>query len=107
MNENSEIEITAAEAVLVNWGRMTPTLIGRDARVVDLLLAEGPRTQAELVEQISGTSTWTWRRLSTGVHKDEVRGQALIEKVKVGKTTTWQATEWMRVAAGLQALRVG
>lgn len=107
MAEDANTELTAAEAVLVNWGRMTPALIGRDSRVVDTLLAEGPRTQAELVEQISGTSTWTWRRLSTGVHKDEVRGAALIEKVKVGKVTTWRATEWMRVAAGLQALRIG
>ena len=96
---------TVAEQVLSTWGRMTSRLIAQDSRVVDLLLAEGPATQAELAEQVPGTSTWTWRRLSTGVHKDEVRGEPLIQKAKAADgTKVWEPTRFAREAAAVATL---
>lgn len=95
---------THAEQVLSTWGRMTARLIAQDARVVDLLLAEGPLTQAEITEQVAGTSTWTWRRLSTGVHKDEVRGEPLIRKDKVDGQAIWVATDFAKQASLVLAI---
>lgn len=76
--------ISAGEQMLLTWGMMTPQMAVRDAQVVDILLAQGDSlTKAEIVAKADPRlyiGTWTWRRLSTGHHKDAVRGPALIAR---------------------------
>lgn len=81
------------ESILLKWGEMTASMAKQDAQVIDLLVG-GPMTEADLVAKAERPlSGWTWRRLSTGVHKGEVRGPALIERVKVDGLKMWALTE--------------
>jgi hypothetical protein len=89
--------ISAGEQMLLTWGMMTPHMAARDAQVVDILLAEGgPLTQADIVAKADERlyiGTWTWRRLSTGHHKDAVRGPALIVRVTDQGVKKWALTD--------------
>ena len=101
--------ISAGEHMLLTWDMMTTHMAVRDAQVIDILLeAGGPLTQDEIVAKADPTryiGTWTWRRLSTGHHKDAVRGPALIVKVKDQGTKKWALTDTAKAAAGLIAIR--
>ena len=66
--------------VLRTWVDYSPTLFTRDVAVLQLLDAQGPMSEGAIRTRLPDTSGWTFRRLSTGVHRDRRQSRPLIER---------------------------
>jgi len=65
---------------LRTWVDYSPTLFTRDLSVLELLASQGPMTEGAIRRRLPDTSGWTFRRLSTGVHRNRRQSRPLIER---------------------------
>lgn len=90
-----ETPLSFATTQLAAWSGLSKRLFRQDERLLRFLEdAEGNQaTEKEIVTAIPNLSTWSFRRLATGVHHKKTEGPALIERVSVDGSKGWKLTE--------------
>jgi hypothetical protein len=97
--EAPEAPLTAAQQAYSEWTDLSPRLFRQDQSLIAWLEANGQGTEKDIRTALPQLSSWSFRRLATGVHHKRTRGDAIIEKVKVDGVTVWQLTEQFRPKA--------
>lgn len=82
-----------AAQLLATWTGLSPRLYRQDAKVLDFLTENGPTAESVIKEKFSDLSTWTFRRMATGIHHKRTEGVPVIERVSVEGAKGWKLTD--------------
>lgn len=94
--EAPEAPLTAAQAALAEWTDLSPRLFRQDQALIAFLEENERGTEKAIREALPQLSSWSFRRLATGVHHKAQRGDPIIVKVKHEGTTYWTLAEQYR-----------
>lgn len=92
VEEAAPVASSPAAQMLATWTGLSPRLYRQDAKVLDLLTEHGPMTEAAIREKFSDLSSWTFRRMATGVHHKREEGVPVIRRVSVDGSKGWELT---------------